>query len=79
MQPNLKEFTVDEIGDLAVSVMELDEQGRFEEAQKLREQVPILPGIANNLKQSMGIQALIASGMNLSKAVKEYGNEWLEQ
>ena len=78
MQPNLKEFADGEIGDLAIRVMELDEQGLFEEAGKLRSQVPLLPGIANNRKERMGIQALIESGANLSKAVKEYGHEWLE-
>ena len=79
MQPNLREFADGEIGDLAIRVMELEEEGCFEEAEILSEQVPLLPGIANNRKQRMGIQALIESGANLSKAVKEYGHEWLEK
>ncbi len=78
MQPNLREFTIDEAGDLAVRVMELEEAGYFEEAERLSHEVPLIPGMANILKNTMGIEALIASGANLSKAVKEYGHEWLQ-
>ncbi len=42
-------------------------------------EIPILPGLANNLKQRYGIKAVIESGINLSEAVKYYGKEWLEE
>lgn len=77
MEPNLREYTIDEAGDLVVKAMELEEQGRYEEAEQLSMQIPILPGIADMLKKEHGMQYLIEKQFNLSRAVKEYGYEWL--
>ncbi len=79
MEPNLREYTVLEAADLGHKWLELEEQGRHEEAEKYRLEVPLIPGIANNLKERMGIKALIETGINLSEAVKYYGKEWLEE
>ena len=79
MQPNLKEYSLEERADLGLKWTELEEAGLHEEAEKVQLEIPLLPGLANNLKQEIGIKAMIESGMNLSRAVKEYGNEWLEQ
>lgn len=79
MKPNLREYTVLEAVDLGNKWLELKEQGRYEEAEKYRLEIPLIPGIANNLKERIGIKALIESGLNLSEAVKYYGREWLEE
>lgn len=79
MEPNLREYTLLEAADLAYKWLDLEEQGNFEEADKVKLEIPLLPGLANNLKQRMGIKALIESGLNLSEAVKYYGKEWLEE
>lgn len=71
MQPNIREYTVDEAGDLAVKAMELEEQVML--------QVHLLPGIADNFEKDYGIQFLIEKQFNLSLAVKEFGKEWLEE
>lgn len=79
MEPNLREYTILEAADLGYKWMELREQGKFEEAEKVRLEIPLIPGIANNYKEQYGIKALIESGINLSEAVKYYGKEWLEE
>lgn len=79
MEPNLREYTVLEAADLGHKWLELEEQGKCEEAEKVQLEIPILPGLANNLKQRYGIKAVIESGINLSEAVKYYGKEWLEE
>ena len=79
MQPNLREYTELEATDLGYKWLELKEQGKFEEAEKVRLEIPLIPGIANNYKERYGIKNLIASGINLSLAVKEFGKEWLEE
>lgn len=79
MEPNLREYTVFEVADLGDKWIELKEQGKFEEAEKVRLEIPLIPGIANNYKEQYGIKALIESGINLSEAVKYYGKEWLEE
>lgn len=79
MQPNLREYTVLEAADLGHKWLELKEQGKHEEAEKVRLEIPLIPGIANNYKEQYGIKALIESGINLSEAVKYYGKEWLEE
>ncbi len=77
MQPNLREYSIEEAGNLGIQWMELEEQGRFEEAEAVLNETPITPGMAQQLKEDMGIEALIATGVNLSRAVKEYGTNWL--
>ncbi len=77
MQPNLQEYTIDEAGDLAVKAMELEDQGKYEEARQVMMQVPLLPGIADNFKKDYGMDFLIEKQFNLSLAVKEFGYEWL--
>lgn len=79
MEPNLREYTILEAADLGYKWIELKEQGKFEEAEKVRLEIPLIPGIANNYKEQYGIKALIESGINLSEAVKYYGKEWLEE
>ena len=79
MQPNLREYSVTEAADLGYKWFELKEAGLYEEAEKVGLEIPLLPGLANNMKQEIGIEAMIEMGINLSEAVKEYGHEWLEQ
>lgn len=79
MEPNLREYTVLEAADLGHKWLELEEQGNHEEAEKYRLEIPLIPGLANNLKARMGIKALIETGINLSEAVKYYGQDWLKE
>ncbi len=78
MEPNLREYTLFEVADLGDKWLELQEQGKYEEAEKIRLEIPLIPGIANNYKERFGIKNLIDTGINLSEAVKYYGKEWLD-
>lgn len=77
-EPNLRVFTEDERRELGRKWYELSEQGHEEEAEKLALQFPILPDLLQCMKEDEGIEAVIASGLNLSRAVEKYGKKWLE-
>ncbi len=79
LQANLKEYTDEECAEMGIRAYELRQQGRYEESDAAIADVPIIPGMAQQLKDEMGIEALIATGMNLSDAVKRYGMEWLNE
>lgn len=78
LEPNLKEYTLEEAADLGAEWLGLLEQGKEEEAEMLAVQIPLLPLLANNLKNDIGIEEMIKQGINLSEAVKYYGKEWLK-
>ncbi len=60
--------------------LELSRAGRDEEAAELFDKhFPILPYLADTAKKLMGVEALLASGLNLSAAFKEFGDDWLER
>ncbi len=77
-QANLTKYTKQEIFENAKKIVMLQREGKMEEADDLTSLlIPLSPSAANNLKNYYGIEKLIASGMNLSKAVEEYGDAWL--
>lgn len=59
--------------------MELEEQGKLEEAWKVRRQAPLAPYLAKFHKEHLGLQSLLNSGWNLSDAVAQYGSEFLSE
>ncbi len=77
--PNLREYTLEEAADLGHRWIKLEEQGCYEEAERVRREIPMIPGLANNLKEEVGLEEMIAMGINLSAAVKAYGQQWLEK
>ncbi len=77
LQANLKPMTDKEFEVLTDRLYDLEMAGKKDEAEELKKQVPLNAGMANLLKEDMGIKALIASGLNLSEAVEKYGKEWL--
>lgn len=77
--PNLKEYTAEEMRELGLRWYELSEAGHKDKADALALQFPLTPEIAQALKEQRGIDALIASGLNLSRAVQAYGHQWLSQ
>ncbi len=76
--PNLRELGSEEISELTMKMIQYQRQGRYLDAEALANEVPLLAGVANVMKEQMGIDALIRSGKNLSLAVKTYGPGWLE-
>ena len=76
-EPNLREYTEEEIDEMMFRHTELWQQGRHEEAAKAIDGIPMIPRMAEAIKRMKGMQYLIDHQLNLSKAVKEYGKEWL--
>lgn len=76
-EPNLKHFSDVEREKVLDEVVALIEAGKDEEATTLHRTLPLPAEYLQILKEAMGINALIAEGVNLSTAVEKYGREWL--
>jgi hypothetical protein len=62
---------------VGAKVVELEKQGKFAEAKRLHNTLPIQPYLAKFLKDHIGLEALLKSGLNLTGAEAEYGPEFL--
>jgi hypothetical protein len=62
---------------IGVKSIELEKQGKFEEAKKLMKSTPLEPFLAKFYKDYLGLDALLKSGWNLSEAEAEFGPAWL--
>ena len=76
-EPNLKYFSKEEEESVTQRAMALIDQGRNDEADALLDSLPMPAEYLQTLKECMGLNALIAEGVNLSKAVEKYGQNWL--
>lgn len=76
-EPNLKYFSKEEEEAVTQQAMALIDQGRNDEADALLDSLPMPAEYLQTLKECMGLNALIAEGVNLSKAVEKYGQNWL--
>ena len=74
-----KTMTLDEKFAIGMKSIELEKQGKFEEAKQVLHQVPLMPYMAKFLKEHIGLDALIKSGWNLSEAEAEFGSEFLSR
>ena len=77
LKPILKNVTDDEATEILRKAMDALDKGDEDEYDRFCAMFPISPESANDLKKSMGIEALIESGLNLYKAVEAYGEDWL--
>jgi hypothetical protein len=64
---------------IEMRALELKKQGKLEEAENLRRQIPLPPYLAKWAKKRLGADFLIQNGWNLSEAEAEYGPDWLTQ
>lgn len=76
-EPYMKYYSPEEIRAMCLRGAELLAEGREEEADRLFNEVPLLPKSAKIMKEMVGVDEMIASGVNLYEAVREYGPEWL--
>jgi hypothetical protein len=77
LKPFIKKLTPEErrsIIDQAMNALDRDDEDAYDRFCLM---LPVDPDTANDLKRSMGIDELIASGINLVEAVETYGPEWL--
>jgi hypothetical protein len=75
--PQIETMTLDKKLDMVVKSINLRKQGKEDEADRLRKQVPLQPYLAKFLKDHLGLDALLQSGWNLSEAEAEFGPDWL--
>ncbi len=72
-------MTLEEKGALIDAAQAAEALGDYEEAWRLRKQLPLSPNLAKGLLESIGAEALVASGCNLSAAEEIYGKDWLHK
>jgi len=77
LEPNLKEYTEEEISAMVSKGAALLREGKDDEAMEAISDIPIMPEIAQGIKEDEGMDYLIEYQYNLSEAVKKYGKEWL--
>jgi hypothetical protein len=79
IMPQMKTMTLKEKLATNVKVVELEKQGKMEEAEALHKTIPLAPYLAKFLKDHIGVDELLKSGVNLSEAYQEYGSDWLSR
>ena len=62
---------------IGMKAIELEKQGKFEEALEVEKLIPLPPYLAKWAKKRLGAQFLIENGWNLAEAEEEYGPNWL--
>ena len=77
LKPFIKNITDIEETDILHQAMAALDQGNEDEYDRFCKMLPISPESASDLKKSIGIEALIGSGINLFRAVEAYGEDWL--
>jgi hypothetical protein len=77
-QPQL--MTLEEETTIALKAFELKKQGKLEEYERMRKQIPLQPYLAKFVKDHIeyfGKDFFEKYGWNLSEAEAEYGPDWL--
>jgi integrase len=77
--PQAQMMTLHEKLQLGVKSIDLEKQGKFEEAKRVSRQIPLAPYLAKFLKDHLGTDALLLGGWNLTEAEAEYGSDWLSK
>jgi len=77
--PEIKPMGLDERFALRMKAIELENQGKKEEAKKVRRQIPMPSYLAKFHKDHLGLQSLLDTGWNLADAVEEYGPGFLTE
>jgi hypothetical protein len=77
--PQSQTMTLHEKLQTIIKSDELKKQGKPEEAEKLRRQIPMSPYLAKFAKQYLGADFLVKYGWNLSEAEVEFGPGWLSK
>jgi hypothetical protein len=77
--PEYRMMTLHEKLELGVKSIELEKEGKFEEAEKIEKSIPLEPYLAKFIKDHLGLDALLKGGWNLVEAEAEYGSDWLTE
>jgi hypothetical protein len=77
LKPFIKKLTQEERKEILRKAVEAADRGDDDEYDRLCYMLPVHPQLANDLKKSIGVEAIIAVGMNLVEVVEAYGEDWL--
>ena len=75
-------MTEQEKAEIILKVVELEKQGKFEEAKALDRQIPLAPHLAKfakDYKEYLGEDFLTKFGFNLAEADAEFGPGWFDR
>jgi hypothetical protein len=72
-------MTLKEELHIGMQAIEMEKQGKPEEATRLMRSIPMEPWLAAWYKKRMGVEALIKGGWNLSAAEAAFGKDWLSR
>ncbi|GHT98789.1 hypothetical protein FACS1894142_5580 [Spirochaetia bacterium] len=75
--PQGKLMTLDEKVEIGLKTIELEKQGKIEEAERLTKTMP--PFMAKLIKDHIGLDTLLSLGWNMAEVEAEYGPEYLSQ
>ena len=70
-------MSLEERTAIGLKAVELRKQGKLEESERVRKQVPLQPYLAKFAKEHFGADFLIKYGWNLAEADEEFGPDWL--
>ena len=77
--PQDRLMTMEEQSVIALKAFELKKQGKLEEYERMRKQIPLQPFLAKFVKDHFGADFLLNLGWNLAEANAEYGSDWLSK
>ena len=75
--PQNQVMSLEEEAAIMVKAIELKKQGKLDEYERMRKQIPLQPYLAKFAKEHFGADFLIKYGWNLSEADAVYGSGWL--
>ena len=75
--PQNQVMSLAEEAAIMVKAIELKKQGKLDEYERVRKQIPLQPYLAKFAKEHFGADFLINSGWNLAEAEAEFGSDWL--
>jgi hypothetical protein len=75
----MPQMTLKEKLAIGMRSIELEKQGKFEEAKRVQKQIPLAPYLAKFAKEKRGVDFLLNEGWNLTEAAEEYGSDWLSK
>jgi hypothetical protein len=77
LEAQVQTMTLHEKLHLLIKSQELEEQGKTEEALKIRRRIPMPPYLAKFAKEHFGPEFIMQCEWSMADAEAEYGPDWL--
>lgn len=79
MKPNVLQLSLTHLTNLTYMAAEFRKMRDYAQVGKLLIELPLFPDVVDGMKKKYGMQYLIERQFNLSKAVEEFGEDWLKE